>query len=143
MTPGKRLIYSNSAVSADIGSPSRRHPTIILWLHEGIAKATRRRVGFLDHRAASCILRVAFLDHRAASCIRRVAFGRRTIPNGTDDHTKLTRFDKMHSRCTPDGLTKGKMDTRTQHDIEPSGVASGILWHVKDFVTAPEVAAEA
>ena len=49
----------------------------------------------------------------------------------------------MHSRCIPDGLTKGKMDTRTQHDIEPSGVASGILWHVKDFVTAPEVAAEA
>ena len=34
------------------------------------------------------------------------------------------------------------MDTRTQHDIEPSGVASGILWHVKDFVTAQEVAAE-
>ena len=104
MTPGKRLIYSNSAVSADIGSPSRRHPTIIRWLHEGIAKATRRRVAFLDHRAASCILRVAFLDHRAASCILRVAFGRRTIPNGTDYHTKLTRYYKNHSRCTPDAL---------------------------------------
>ena len=87
-----------------IGSPSRRHPTIIRWLHEGIAKATRRRVAFLDHRAASCILRVAFLDHRAASCILRVAFGRRTIPNGTDYHTKLTRYYKNHSRCTPDAL---------------------------------------
>ena len=51
------------------------------WLHDGIARASRSRVAILDHRTASCILR--------------------ENPNGTDDHTKMTLFDKMHSRCTP------------------------------------------
>ena len=42
-----------------------------------------------------------------------------------------------------DGHTKGKMDTRIQHENEPSGVPSAVFWHAKDFEPTHEVAAEA
>jgi hypothetical protein len=45
------------------------------------------------------------------------------------------------TRCLHDGLTKGKMDTRIQHENEPSQGPSAIFWHAKDFATAHEVAA--
>ena len=44
--------------------------------------------------------------------------------------------------CALDGRTKDKLDTRSQHEYEPSGAPSAILWHAKDFLTAPEVAPE-
>ena len=36
---------------------------------------------------------------------------------------------------------KGKMDTRTQHENEPSQSHLEIFWHAKDFATAHEVPA--
>jgi hypothetical protein len=35
------------------------------------------------------------------------------------------------------------MDTRIQHENEPSQDSSAIFWHAKDFATAHEVAAGA
>lgn len=46
-------------------------------------------------------------------------------------------------RCPHDGLTKGKMDTRIQHENEPSQGLRAIFWHAKDFATTHEVAAGA
>ena len=40
-------------------------------------------------------------------------------------------------------LRRAKMDTRIQHENEPSQGPSAIFWHVKDFATAHEVAAGA
>ena len=40
-------------------------------------------------------------------------------------------------------LRRAKMDTRIQHENEPSQGPSAIFWHAKDFATAHEVAAGA
>ena len=43
------------------------------------------------------------------------------MPDGTDDHTSITERRRCHglTRCPHDGLTKGKMDKRMQHENEP------------------------
>jgi hypothetical protein len=45
--PWKRFSYPYSAVFADTVVPSRSHRTIIRWVHDGIARASRSRVAFL------------------------------------------------------------------------------------------------
>ena len=55
----------------------------------------------------------------------------------------ITRSWHDLTRCLHDGHTKDKMDTRIQHENEPSQGPSALFWHAKDFATAHEVAAEA
>ena len=108
--------------------PSQCHRTTIRWLHDVIAMASRRRVAFLRPSASFVF---------PSCCLRETK-----MPDAADDYTKPTRTRHDGIRCTHDGITKGKMDTRTQHEHEPSCVHRAILWHAKDFGSAHDVTAE-
>ena len=73
--------------------PSRYHRTIIRWLHDDIAKASRSRVAFVRQSGSfffpSCCLRES-------------------------KNSRYHRWSYYLTRCHYDGLTKGKMDTRSQ-----------------------------
>ena len=78
------------------------------------------------------------------TCLRQAK-----MPDATDDHTKLRRRWPDWIRYPHDGLTKGKIDTRNQHDNEPSHSPWANLrgpWanlrHANDFGSPHEVPAE-
>ena len=64
------------------------------------------------------------------------------MPDGTDDHTKRQRRHDL-TRCPHDGLVKGKMDNRIQHEHEPSQGPPANVGQAKDFATTDESAARA
>jgi hypothetical protein len=88
MTHGKRLSYPNSAVFADTVVPSQCHRTIIRWLHDGIARASRSRVAFL--RQLGSFLFPSY-------CLRE-AKNTRWHRWSHEVKTKMTRIDKIPSR---------------------------------------------
>ena len=49
------------------------------------------------------------------------------MPDGDDDYTKKRRRRHNQIKCLHDGLTKGKMDSRIQHEKEPSRGSAGIF----------------
>ena len=55
----------------------------------------------------------------------------------------IIRSNNDLTRCHYDGLTKGKIDTRSQHENEPSRGLRSIFLHAKDFAFPHEVVAEA
>ena len=59
-------------------------------------------------------------NNRVPSCFLRIASVKRKMPDGADDHTKKGRWLHDLKRCHHDGLTQGKMDSRCQHENEPS-----------------------
>jgi hypothetical protein len=93
MTHGKRLSYPYSAVFADTVVPSRCHRTIIRWVHDGIARASRSRVAFL--RQSGSFLFPSY-------CLREVK-NARWHRWSHEVKTKMTRFDKMPSRWPYEG----------------------------------------
>jgi hypothetical protein len=93
MTHGKRLSYPYSAVFADTVVPSRCHRTIIRWVHDGIAKASRSRVAFL--RQSGSFLFPSY-------CLREVK-NDRWHRWSHEVKTKMTRFEKMPSRWPYEG----------------------------------------
>lgn len=119
---GKRLSFSNSTVFTDTVVLSRCHRTtsIIQYLHDGIG-----RVAFL--KQSGSLLFPSF-------CLRE-AKNARWRRWSHEVKTKMTQFDKIH-----DCLSKGKMDTRIQHENEPSQGPSAFL-ACQRFATAHEVAA--
>ena len=80
---------------------------------------------------------------RGASCFIRMVFGRWIWPDANDDHTKYTRRSHDVTRWPHDGHTNVAMDTRSQHDVDPSRDHRTFFWHAKDFSTTPEVAPDA
>jgi hypothetical protein len=102
MTHGKRLSYPNSAVFADTVVPFRCHRTIIRWLHDGIARASRSRVAFLRQSGS-------FLF---PSCCLREAKNTRWHRWSHEVKTKMTRFDKMPSRWPYEGQNGHTNSTR-------------------------------
>jgi len=93
MTHVKCLSYSNSAVFADTVVSSRCHRTIIRWLHDGIARASRSRVAFL--RQSGSFLFPSY-------CLRQATHVR-WHRWSHEVKTKMTRFDKMPSRWPYEG----------------------------------------
>ena len=106
--------------------PSRYHRTLIRWLHDNIARASRSRLPSLDNRAASCFRESKIPDTTDV------------IRSNNDDVTIVTM-----TRCHYDGLTMCKIDTRSQNENELSRELRSIFLHAKDFAFAHEVAAEA
>jgi hypothetical protein len=102
MTHGKRLSYSNSAVFVETVVPSRCHRTIIRWLHDGIARASRSRVAFL--RQSGSFLFPSY-------CLREAKNDRwhRWLHEAK---TKMTPFDKMPSRWSYEGQNGHTYSTR-------------------------------
>jgi len=94
----KRLSNSKSAVFHHTVVPCRCHRTTMRWLHDGIARASRSRVAFLRQSDS-------FLFPSYCLCEPK-------RPDGTDDHTKITRFDKMLSRWPCEGQNGHTNSTR-------------------------------
>lgn len=65
------------------------------------------------------------------------------MPDGTDGYANKTLRKHDLTRCPNDGLPKGILNIRIQHDLDPSQCLRVIFWHAKDFATAHEVAADA
>ena len=93
---------SNSAVFADTVVPSRCHRTIIRWLHDGIARASRSRVAFL--RQSGSFLFPSY-------CLRE-AKNARWHRWSHEVKTKMTRFYKMPSRWPYEGQNGHTNSTR-------------------------------
>ena len=62
------------------------------------------------------------------------------------DNSQNTKQSTNHAFCGYiyfGGLTKGKMNTRSQHENKPSRGIRSIILHAEDFAFAHEVSAEA
>ena len=108
--------------------PSYYSTMALRWYYDGIARLSRSRIAFLNPSGGSWHVRNAFVWQN--------------FSDGPDGNTKEIRRCYEYTRCIPDGLTMGKMITRTCHEYGPSGVPSGSFWHAKDFDNSPEVTPE-
>ena len=115
--------------------PSGCHRTILRRLHGGITRDSMATRGDYEGFPKSCCLPKT-IGQLLVSFV--LSSGSEKCPMGPMN----TRRWHDLTRCHHDGHTKVKMDTRTQHEYEPSQEPSGIFWHAKDFVITPEVAAE-
>ena len=110
----KRLSYSNSensAAFADTVVQSRCHRTIIRWLHDGIARASRSRVALLRQSGS-------FLF---PSCYLREAKKARWHRWLHEVKTKMTRFATMTTRLPYEGQNGHTNSTRLWTFARSSG----------------------
>ena len=123
MTHGKRLSYPNSAVFADTVVPSRCHRTIIRWLHDGIARASRSRVAFLRQSGSFA------LSSWGEKCPMAPMITRSKDEDDTIWQDALTM-----------ALRRAKWTQEFNTKMNLRKVLRQFVLHAKDFATAHEVA---